>query len=331
MFSRAARKFPMRTAPREQIEVPTISIGLPVYNGERFIREALDSVLRQTFTDFELIISDNNSSDTTQEICRSYAARDWRLKYIRQEKNQGGFWNFCFVAQQAMGQFFTWLAHDDILEPQFLERTVQYMLRNPRTVVATSDFAIIDESGSKLRIDKLDELRDSLCWEIRRMPFFEFAYPNIHLCFYGLIQTKVCKSVLAELREPKMMTGSEHPFLARFAAAGEIVALPEVLRKYRSHDAGVYLTEVANIERMPSWRGIIFVYGNRFKLRMDLFKVLLGAPYTWKSKLRILRRVMILDFQWWRWKITGHWTDPKTITEEARDYGETDARGGHLQ
>jgi glycosyltransferase involved in cell wall biosynthesis len=298
---------------------------MPVYNGERFIRDALESALRQTFSDFELIISDNNSSDATEEICREYLARDSRIKYIRHENNWGGFWNFCFVVQQARGRFFTWLAHDDILAPQFLERTVQYMLQSPQTVVATVDFAIIDENRSVLRTDKLDELRDSLSWEIRRMPFFEFAYPNIHLCFYGLIQTGVCRLVAAELKEPKMMTGSEHPFLARFAAAGEIVALPAVLRKYRSQNSGVYLTEIAEIESMSNWRRIFFVYGNLFKLRMDLLKVLLGAPFTWKSKFRILRRVMILDFQWWRWTITGHWTDPKTITEEVQDYGVADS------
>jgi glycosyltransferase involved in cell wall biosynthesis len=312
-------------------EGPTVSIGLPVCNGERFICEALDSALTQTFEDFELIIGDNNSNDATEEICRKYMARDTRIKYIRHEKNNGGFWNFCFVARKATGQFFTWLAHDDLLEPQFLERTVRYMRQSPRTVVAATDCMIIDESGNEIRIDKLDEFRDSHSWEIRQMPFFEFAYPNIHLCFYGLIQTKICQAVAAQVKQPKMKTGGEHPFLARFAAAGEIVALPAVLRKYRSHSSGVYLTEVAEIERMSNWRRIVFVYGNRFKLRMDLLKVLLGASYSWASKFRILRRLIILDFQWWRWKITGHWTDPKTITEEARDRGLMDVRVEHPQ
>jgi glycosyltransferase involved in cell wall biosynthesis len=317
----------MRTVPRDKVtEVPAVSIGMPIYNGERFLRDALDSALTQTFTDFELIISDNNSTDATKKICLEYVERDTRIKYIGQERNFGAFWNFCFVVAQARGRFFTWLAHDDMLEPTFLERIVQYMLENPHVVVAAADCTIIDEEGNQLRVDSLAEFRDSQSWEIRRMPFFEFAYPNIHLFIYGLIQTKLCKQVAAELREPKMMTGSEHPFLARFVAAGEIVALPAVLRKYRSHSSGAYLTEVAKIERMSPWRRIVFVYGNRFKLRTDLLKVLLGAPYAWTSKFRILRRLMILDFQWWRWKITGHWSDPKTITEEARHYGVTVAR-----
>jgi glycosyltransferase involved in cell wall biosynthesis len=314
----------------EQFHVPTVSIGMPVFNGERFVGQALDSALEQTFTDFELIIADNNSSDATEEICRKYMTRDSRIKYIRHEKNHGPIWNFCFVVQQAMGRFFTWLAHDDLLEPQFLERAVQYLLQNSGTVIATVDFAIVDENGIEQRTAELKEMRASLSWEIRRMPFFEFAYPNIHLCFYGVMQTRLCKSILAEISIPKMLTGWEHFVLARFAVSGEIVALPAVLRKYRSHSSGEYLTEVAEIERMSNWRRIIFVYGNRFKLRMDLLKVLLGASYAWTSKLRILRRLMILDFQWWRWKITGRWTDPKTITEEARHYGVTVARNGQF-
>jgi len=310
----------------EQAEAPTVSVGMPVYNGERFIREALESALQQTFSDFELIIADNDSSDMTQDICREYMERDSRIKYIRHEKNYGGYWNFCFVARQATGQFFTWLSHDDVLEPQFLERTVQYMSENPRTVIAAVDFAIIDENGIELRCDKLEETRDSLAWEIRQIPFFEFAYPNVHLCFYGMMQTKLCKSIMARAKVPKMLTGCEYPILARFAAAGEITALPIVLRKYRSHSSGVFLTEVAEIKRKSKWRRIVFFYGNVFKLRMDLFKVLLDSPFTWKSKFRIIRRHMIMDLQWCRWKITGHWSDRKTITEEACGHGGTDAR-----
>jgi glycosyltransferase involved in cell wall biosynthesis len=311
----------------EQAETPTVSIGMPVYNGEQFIREALDSALKQTFSDFELIIADNNSHDATREICCEYMERDSRIKYIRHEKNYGGYWNFSFVARQATGRFFTWLAHDDVLEPQFVERTVQYMSQNSRTVIAAADFVIFDENGIELRSEKLEELRDSLTWEIRQIPFFEFGYPNIHLCFYGMMQTNICKAIMAEMKIPKMMGGSEYPILARFAASGEIASLPIILRKYRSHSSGVYLAEVAENERKPKWRRIVFFYGNVFRIRMDLLKVLLSSPFAWKSKFRIIRRHMLMDLQWCRWKITGHWSDRKTITEEAREYGGTDARG----
>lgn len=92
---------------------PKVSIGMPVYNGEPFIKEALDSLLTQTFTDFELIISDNASTDGTEAICREYAAKDKRIRYIRQTENRGATANFQFVLDEAVGEYFMWAAHDD--------------------------------------------------------------------------------------------------------------------------------------------------------------------------------------------------------------------------
>lgn len=92
---------------------PVVSIGMPVYNGERFIREALDSLLAQTFTDFELIISDNASTDATESICRNYAERDSRIRYIQQRENFGALPNFQFVLNEARGEYFMWAACDD--------------------------------------------------------------------------------------------------------------------------------------------------------------------------------------------------------------------------
>src|SRR3954471_8256298 len=103
---------------------PLLSIGLSVYNGEPFIREALDSLLSQTFRDFELIVSDNASTDGTSEICEAYAARDSRVRYYRNEKNMGAGWNTRRVFSLARGQYFKWAACDDICAPEFLERCI---------------------------------------------------------------------------------------------------------------------------------------------------------------------------------------------------------------
>ncbi len=92
---------------------PKVSIGMPVYNGDDFIRRALDSVLNQTFTDFEVIISDNASDDETEIICREYAAKDDRISYFRQKTNIGGTDNFLFVLNKAQSSYFSFLAHDD--------------------------------------------------------------------------------------------------------------------------------------------------------------------------------------------------------------------------
>src|SRR4051794_3298661 len=93
---------------------PKLSIGLPVYNGENFLAHAVDSILAQDFRDFELIISDNASTDRTAEICRGYAESDPRVRYVRFETNQGGSRNFCYVFELARGEYFKWAAHDDV-------------------------------------------------------------------------------------------------------------------------------------------------------------------------------------------------------------------------
>lgn len=101
---------------------PRVSIGMPVYNGERFIREALDSLLAQTFADFELIISDNASTDTTGSICRSYAEQDTRIRYIRQQENLGALPNFQFVLNEACGEYFMWAACDDLWDRDWIRQ-----------------------------------------------------------------------------------------------------------------------------------------------------------------------------------------------------------------
>ena len=90
-----------------------LSIGLPVYNGELFIERAIESILAQTFTDFELIISDNASTDSTQEICQNFSKKDNRIRIFKQEKNIGVHRNFYFLLSQAKGEYFAWTAVDD--------------------------------------------------------------------------------------------------------------------------------------------------------------------------------------------------------------------------
>jgi len=114
-------------------KVPQVSIGMPVYNGAKFIREALDSLLAQTFTDFELIISDNASTDETEAICQEYAAKDARIRYVRQAKNLGAVANFKFVLDEAVGEYFMWAAHDDKWSKAYLF--------NSKSILADTDYS----------------------------------------------------------------------------------------------------------------------------------------------------------------------------------------------
>ena len=112
-------------------QIPQVSIGMPVFNGEKFICEALDSLLAQTFTDFELIISDNASTDGTEAICGEYAAKDSRIRYVRQAENLGPAANFKYVLDVAVGEYFMWAAADDLWAPNFIDKC-RHMLINDK-------------------------------------------------------------------------------------------------------------------------------------------------------------------------------------------------------
>lgn len=134
---------------------PVVSIGLPVFNGADFLSEALDSILAQELGDFELIISDNASTDGTAEICSEYAARDSRISYTRQSENLGAAKNYNFVFQAASAKYFKWAAHDDLLKPQFLSRCIEKFEEYevpPVIVYPRSEF--IDETGQVTRPDR---------------------------------------------------------------------------------------------------------------------------------------------------------------------------------
>src|SRR5215471_17271392 len=127
---------------------PMLSIGLLVYNGERYLEETLQSILSQTFTDFELIISDNASTDRTGEISQAYARRDPRIRYYRSEKNMGAGWNVRRVYELATGKYFKQAAVDDLLAPDFLRQCIEVLESDPTYVLAHSKIKVIGEGGN---------------------------------------------------------------------------------------------------------------------------------------------------------------------------------------
>ena len=123
-----------------------LSIGLPVYNGEDFLAESLDSLLGQTYEDFELIISDNASTDGTADICRGYAKQDSRIRYVRQPHNLGCAPNHNVLVQYARGELFKWVSHDDLYGRELIERAIEALDEYPQVVLANCWTAMIDSS-----------------------------------------------------------------------------------------------------------------------------------------------------------------------------------------
>ncbi len=179
-------------------KIPRVSIGMPVYNGEPFIREALDSLLMQTFTDFKLIISDNSSIDNTEAICREYAAKDARIQYVRWQENRGPLPNFRSVLDEAVGEYFMWAAHDDRWSLGWLEMLVN-TLDNGEACVAMGNITVINSYGSTLRTHELRDLSSSRL--IRLAKFFLWYAPWKANILYGLHRLQVLRREMPVLFE----------------------------------------------------------------------------------------------------------------------------------
>src|SRR5437660_4871394 len=129
-----------------------VSVGLPVYNAERHLTKALDSLLRQDYPNLELIVSDNASEDGTEAICRSYAERDARVHYHRADHNMGAIWNFNRVFELATGEYFMWAAHDDLRDPSYLTACVAAMQAHPDAVLCCTGILFLDEADLAIEV-----------------------------------------------------------------------------------------------------------------------------------------------------------------------------------
>ncbi len=149
----------MSGAPGAENTSPRVTIGVPVFNGERYLRTALQSIADQTYPDFEVVISDNASTDSTPDICQEFAEKDPRFVYVRQPENRGGTWNFNHVVELARGEYFKWAAHDDVIEPTFLQVCVEALdAAPPEVLLVYPKTTLIDENGHVIDTyeDRLD-------------------------------------------------------------------------------------------------------------------------------------------------------------------------------
>ncbi len=204
---------------------------MPVYNGENYIREAIDSILAQTFRDFELIISDNASTDSTGEICLEYAARDQRIKYVRNPVNIGAARNYNVTFDLSSGEYFKWAAHDDILDRNFLTACVGVLDKDPAVVVSFPEIMKIDENGR--RAGTYDQ--DNRIRVASRKPHERFSdlidLRHWTISVFGLIRSEV-------LRKTPLIgsyVGSDRCLMAELCLFGPFHRIPEHLFFRRDH------------------------------------------------------------------------------------------------
>lgn len=277
---------------------PRVSIGMPVYNGDRFLEQALDSILAQTFKDFELIVSDNGSTDRTQAICRAYAAKDQRIHYYRNEQNLGAGWNFNRVVELSTGEYFKWACHDDICAPDFLEQCVEVLNNNPAVVLSYPKTIIINEHGKYIEkyFDNFN-LRSS-------RPHERFnQYHNLvrygHGCnpFHGLIRANTLKITSLVGSYPS----SDLVLLGELSLHGEFSEIPEYLFFKRDHPQTSVRSQRTFRERIawydPAKKGQLHL--TRWKWFFEYLAAIKRVRISWDEKVRCY--IQMAKWFSWNW------------------------------
>ena len=220
---------------------PIVSIGLPVFNGERYLRQALDSLLGQDFQDFELIISDNASTDRTAEICRAYVAKDRRIRYYRNESNIGSARNYRRLFELARGEFFKWCSHDDVCHASFLTRCLDtFEFAPPSVVLVYPQCVFIGEYGEMLprRCDSLESRN--------KQPFRRLAKVIRNVSNGGPLWGLIRKESLRGSKLTSPVSYWDDLLLAELSLLGEIWELAEVhfqVRCYHGNAVGICSAE----------------------------------------------------------------------------------------
>jgi len=204
---------------------PKITIGLPVYNGAKFIHNAIHSLLKQSYTNFELLISDNASTDQTELVCQNFAQVDKRIKYTRHETNRGYVWNFNSVLQQADTEYFMWAGADDVWHPEFIERNLSFLEKNSGFIGSTSEVERFYEIWEEKDFERFKNTKPNKKYQwvhslvgnyeekVRFLfTFHKFGYP------YSIYRTEILKKCIIK----KKFLGWEIPLILNLLKYGDL-------------------------------------------------------------------------------------------------------------
>jgi glycosyltransferase involved in cell wall biosynthesis len=298
--------------------LPLLSIGLFVYNGEPFLQETLDSILAQTFRDFELIISDNASTDATQQIFESYAAADSRIRYFKNQTNMGAGWNIRRVFSLATGKYFKWAACDDLYEANFLSTCIDALERDSSYVVAHARTRVIDERGNfienynwPMQVDSADPvtrfremlLNDHMCYQIfgvmRRDALLQVPPQGSYVNSDGVLLAQM--SFLGRFYEDPAFL-----FISRRHEKQSSQTLPVRLKKRRFRLTNRYGTlpcpewwdpNKAKSFEYPEWRQLKEYYGSVMRAPVTdgqrLHSLFLLVPWILKHFRRMMKDLVI--------------------------------------
>jgi len=278
--------------------MPRVTIGMPVYNGDKYLAKAIDSVLNQTFADFELIISDNGSTDSSPDICQYYAKQDNRIRLYLYDVNRGAAWNHNNVIRLAEGEFFKWLACDDMLAPKFLERCLEAFQHFPESSVCFSKSIIIDENGDEVR-QHSDGLHLAVPDKVERFRKCLFRKRGKINAVLGLIR----RSALGKTSCLGNYNASDEVLMMNLALLGEFQELPEFLMYRRDHpDNSIRANPTAKDITLwfdPSRRPRIVL--PKLRLAFEEMRCVVACELLWAERLICMK--LIIKECWFSRKI----------------------------
>jgi glycosyltransferase involved in cell wall biosynthesis len=265
--------------------VPNVSIAIPAYNCEQYIAQSIESLLGQTYGDFELVISDNASTDGTQDVCRRYESMDSRVRYARRSENIGGPGNFRYVFSLCSGKYHKWSTADDFWHPNFLQEAVDVLDRDAEVVLCYPKTQLIDSTGARISDydDNLDLTDDSPRLRFRAL------YQRIGLCnaHLGLLR----RDVMLGTRLIAGHKASDIDFLAEMALRGRFHLLPDIRFFRRFHPASSSW-ERGDEQHQKSY----YDPADRVNLGVDTwrrfgfqFRMVSDAPIGWFDKLALYK------------------------------------------
>jgi len=232
---------------------PKVSIGMPVHNGEKSIRKALDSLLAQTFSDFELIISDNCSTDATESICRQYASKDRRINYVRRNSNRGAHANFKYVLDAAAGEYFMWAAGDDCWGHHFIRDNLVFLEEHLDFIGSISQARCFnDKKTTEAGTTTIDS--DS---KFNRVVEF-IKYPGYNSRFYSLFRRSDIK--VAFDAAGAMCIGHDWIVIAHALTRGKLNCLHGSPQFFKSAGESANLVHLINTTRSRSVEKLLPLY-----------------------------------------------------------------------
>lgn len=293
----------MLLTAQSSMRAPPVSLGLPVFNGEEFLAPVLESVLAQTYGDFELVISDNASTDGTPDIVRHYAERDPRIRYFRQSTNIGIGNNWSFVARQARGKFLKWVSANDEYPPNAVQDCVEVLEQDDSVVLCYGRTQFIDMTGRRLDLYAGDfELTSD-------DPLERYGVIRGRLHLSTPIQSGIVRlDAVRRCGYMRNFRDSDRVLIFGLALAGKFVLLPQILF-YRRWEKSVAspLRSPLEVQRLYNPNARRPSRWGNLPRQIGQIEIALRAPFGWHAKARALGAAL----RYTDWKRKLHREEPK--------------------